>query len=247
MEVVHIIYIDDSRDEKFCVFSALAIPADSWQDAFAQVKEFRRQLKKSDGISPSKELHAWKFVSGRGRPAGDRILSKRRRAEIFMETLELVASLPGAGLFNAVFPAKDDEQAFERLLNRINRTMQAWDSHAILICDEGKEHIYTRMARRMHVYNPIPSAYGYWEETGWVTKNIPIDRILEDPFFKRSDQSYFIQLVDFSAYALLRRENPVPSKSRYGIDKAFDILQPILVRQATRYDPEGILRPTQKN
>jgi uncharacterized protein DUF3800 len=131
--------------------------------------------------------------------------------------------------------------AFERLLNRINRTMQAWGSHALLICDEGKEAECTRLVRRMGVFNPIPSAYGVWRDSGSMTRNIPIEHIVEDPFFKPSDRSYFIQMADFCAYALLRREHPIPSKTRYGLDKAFNILAPICVTAANRRDPLGII------
>jgi len=239
---MHLIYIDDSRDEKLCVFSALAVSADQWQEAFAKVRAFRRDLKKSDGIYVYKEFHAWEFVSGRGKIA-DRVVAKDRRCQIFKEALQLVASLPGARLFNAVFPAKQDERAFERLLNRIHRAMEAWGSYAILICDTGKEDNYTRLARRMQVYNPIPSKYGTWQDTSTPVKHIPIARIIEDPFFKRSDQSYFIQLVDFCAYALLRRERPIPSKTKYGLDRAFQLLTPILVLEASTRDPEGVIRP----
>jgi len=239
---MHLIYIDDSRDEQLCVFSALAIPADEWHKAFQEVKEFRHEVKRSDGIYVYKEFHAWKFVSGRGRIA-NRVVPKGRRCQIFKQALELITQLPGARLFNAVFPVKEDEKAFEWLLNRINRTMQAWDSHAILVCDEGKEAAYTRLARRMHVYNPIPSQHGLWDDTKSSTKNIPIKRIIEDPFFKRSDQSYFVQLTDFCAFALLRREIPVPSKTKYGLDQAFNLLNKILVVEASRKDPEGIIRP----
>ena len=203
---MHLIYIDDSRDEQLCVFSALAIPSDTWTEAFQQLKEFRRGLRQSDGIYIHKELHAWKLVSGRGCIA-DRTVPKARRCEIFKDALSLASALPGAKLFNAVFPKGREKTAFEWLLNRVNRTMQAWDSRTILICDDGSEHEYTRLARRMHVYNPIPSLLGGWTDTKTASKNIPIDRILEDPFFKRSDQSYFIQLADLCAYALLRREH----------------------------------------
>ncbi len=239
--MAHLIYIDDSRDERLCAFSALAVPVEGWFETFQRVKEHRRDLKESDGIYPYKELHAWKFVSGRGQ-ISDRRISKSRRCAIFKDALRLTASLPEAGLFNAVFPARQEERAFERLLNRINRTMMAWDSHAILICDEGKDEAYRRLARRMSVHNPIPSQLGHWEETGGPTKNIPTDRIIEDPFFKDSRRSYFVQLTDFCAYALLRRENPLPSKTAYGLDSAFDLLSPILVRAASTRDPEGIIR-----
>jgi len=238
---MHIIYIDDSRDEQLCIFSALAIPADRWGSAFGVVKSFRRGLREEHGIYVQKELHAWKFVSGRGRPS-DQIIPKAARCSIFRDALLTVAGLPGARLFNACFSHKEDEKAFEWLLNRINRTMEAWDSRAILVCDEGKEKQYTRLSRRMHVYNPIPSQHGVWTETGSPSKNITIDRIIEDPFFKDSAQSYFVQMADFCAYALLRKERPIESKSRYGLDTAFDGLGPILVREACSHDPDGIIR-----
>jgi hypothetical protein len=131
---------------------------------------------------------------------------------------------------------------FERLLNRINRAAEVQNGHALVVCDQGKEARYTRLVRKMGVYNPIPSRLGEWPE-GTATRNIPIERILEDPVFKASERSYFIQLVDFCAYALLRRERPLPSKSRYGLHLAFNALGPILATEATQYDPEGILRP----
>jgi len=180
---MHLIYVDDSRDEGLCVFSALAIPGDLWQDAFGRIREFRRRVRDQHGIYVHCEFHAWKFVSGRG-SISPHIVTKWDRCQIYKQALDMVAHLPGVRLFNAVFNVKQDELAFERLLNRINRAMQVWDSHAILVCDEGKESGYTRLARKMHVYNPIPSRFGVWNETGTKSRNIPIERIIEDPFFQ---------------------------------------------------------------
>lgn len=239
---MHLIYIDDSRDEQLCVFSALAIPVDQWRAALQQIREFRRRLRREHGIYVYKELHAWKFVSGRGRPS-DRTVTKSQRCSIFREVLDLTAELPGVRLFNACFPAKQDTRAFERLVNRINRTLQAWGSYGLLISDEGKEPVYRRLVRRMAVFNPIPSRFGVWRDTGEVTRNIPIDRIVEDLVFKRSDQSYFIQFADFVAYSLLRRERPTDYVTRYGLHTAFGTLDRILVKEASRHDPEGIIRP----
>jgi Protein of unknown function (DUF3800) len=73
----------------------------------------------------------------------------------------------------------------------------------------------------MGVFNPIPSMLGGWPE-GTATRNIPTQFILEDPVFKVSQRSYFIQLADFCAYALLRKERPVATKTKCGLDVAFD-------------------------
>ena len=238
---MHIFYIDDSRDDKFCVFSALAVPVAKWKQCFEIVRAHRRGLRKKFGIFTHKELHAWKLVSGRGR-ISNRDIAKYHRNQIYQEFLGIVSGLPEVRLFNAVFPIKEDERALERLINRIERTLKAWDSYGLLFIDEGQEVRYTKLVRRMVVFNYIPSQFGSWP-TGDTSRNIPIERIIEDPVFKKSDQSYFIQLADFCAFALLRRERPIEKKNIYGLDRAFQILNPILFRGATRKDPEGILRP----
>ena len=162
---MHLIYIDDSGDEEIRVFSALAILADKWNSCLKQIKGFRHELKMSDGIFVGTEFHAWKFVSGRGKIA-DGMITKERRCEIFKQMLQMTTMLPEVRLFNTVFPAKAGKLAYEALLKGINRTLQQWDSHAILICDEGNQNICTRLVRRMQA-----------------SKNEAIDRILEDPFF----------------------------------------------------------------
>jgi hypothetical protein len=240
--VMHLVYIDDSGDESFCVFSAIVIPVSEYNHAFAQIRQFRKELKQSDGMYVYKELHATEFVSGHGK-VGNATVGKSRRCQIFKEALQLVASLPGLQLFNTVFPKKDDERAFEWLMNRINACMKACDSYAIIICDEGKETSYTKLVRRMRVHNHIPSRFGGWDAARTATKNIPIERIIEDPIFKKSEHSYFIQLADFCAYALLRREHPTTRTVRYGLDTAFDLLKPVLALKANARDPEGIIRP----
>jgi hypothetical protein len=239
---MHLAYMDDSRDEKLAIATALVIPADRWNEAFAAVRAWRRGLKASDGIYVYKELHATDFVAGRGRIA-PKVVGKFRRSQIFGEALDLVTQLPGAQLFNCVANNDEEDLAYERVLNRLNRTLQpdVWNSYGLLLWDEGKDAEHRKLTRRMRVQNPIPSKYGEWPQ-GTMTKNIPLERIIEDPVFKKSEHSYFIQLVDFCAYALLRAENPIASKSKYGIDKAFGRLQSVCFKDANKKDPSGVVR-----
>jgi hypothetical protein len=125
---------------------------------------------------------------------------------------------------------------------RLEAALLPCAARAFLIADEGKELQITRALRRMHVFNPIPSKFGKWP-TGR-TKNIVTERIIEDPFFKRSEKSYLIQLADCAAFALLKREVPVTKNvARYNIDKMFDgALAPICYKRASQGDPLGIVR-----
>ena len=188
----------------------------------------------------TKELHATNFVAGRGK-VGMRTVPKGRRCEIFRETLAVIAAFPNAYLMNAISSKANERVIFERLMNRINRAMSEWKSHAVIFHDQGKD--YTHLIRRMCIYNPILSKYGAWPG-GSPYKNIPTDRILEDIVYRDSKESSFIQMADFCAYSLFRSEFPLPSKTKYGLDRAFELLHPLCVSAAYPGDPKklGIIR-----
>lgn len=238
---MHLIYIDDSKDEQRIVFSGLAFRVESWHETFRAIKAYRQVLKSKYGIAVYYELHATKFVRGKGSLGAKRMVPKGLRCQIFKDTLEFITTLPDVRIFNVSFPLSKEEWAFERLLNRINRTMHTWDSHALLMCDEGRESDYTRLVRRMNVFNPVPSNQGTWGD-GSATKNIVIDRIVEDPIFKKSHRSYFIQMADFCAYALLRHDCPTVRARQYGLDKAFTILAKVGVPETAPRDPQHVIR-----
>ena len=60
----------------------------------------------------------------------------------------------------------------------------------------------------------------------------------------KSHQSYFIQLADAVAFALLKREvAPIPLVKRYDLDKMFDrTVAGVSFRKASLKDPLGIVR-----
>lgn len=239
---MHLFYIDDSKDEQIAVFSALSVPADQWRDTYNRIKSFRAALKKSDGIPIRTELHATEFVAGRGSLGIPTIvIPKGRRCSIYLECLRMITSLPGISIINVCMSRSREDLAFEYLVNRIQKAAEHSSGQALIISDRGKEGPYTKLIRRMGVFNHIPSQYGSWDG-GKRTKNIPTDRVIEDAIFKDSKSSHLVQMADLCAYALLRRERPLESKNRYGIQKAFDILSPVLNRNASTKDPDGIVR-----
>lgn len=273
-------YIDESFDsEKFCL-SAIGIRHSEWRECFQRVRQHRTVLKEDFGIFMRKEVHSHQFVGGR-RHISDRTIGKHDRSRIFEGLLRLVAQLPNVMIINICLDRKgrSDVQldAWDRLMNRIERTMLAFEERelplrrdliseaatgmseqrkhqlevrlnlyrpvALIFADQGREPEITRALRKMSVYNPIPSMVGDWGG-GIAAKNIPVQRVIEDPVFKRSHQSYFIQLADAVAYALLKREvAPTPHVKRYGIDKFFDrTLTGVCHRPASKSDPLGIVR-----
>lgn len=237
---MHLIYIDESKESvgsNYYIYTALCIKVESWYDVFSKIKAMRKHLKDEYGIHPNKELHASKFVAGKGL-ISDRVLNKQLRAEIYKRILSYVSKIKNDNKEFCLFNSANtiEERAFERLINRIDRTMIEWDSHAILFFDEGQEVAFTKRIRRMRVVNFIPSKFGA------KSRNIPLSRIIEDPVFKDSAQSYFIQIVDFCAYVLLRMDRPLENKTTLGYDRMFNILEPICYKKTNPKDSMGVIR-----
>lgn len=231
-------YIDESKDEnKFYIYTAVVLDGEKWSRAFEKLKAFRQTLKTDHGIYISQELHGWKFAAGKGRIADHPIL-KPERAEIFRKVLRFIVE---SNCFVVTSSCNSNEQyAFERLMNRINRTAESRKQNYLLFFDQGEEAEITRRIRRMRVHNPIPSRFGNWSGSDSATKSIPLSRCIEDPIFKDSKASYFIQLADFCAYALLRMERPIASRTTLGYDTMYEELRPVSRRFTNQNDPRGM-------
>lgn len=246
-------YVDESYDRDKFVLSALMVPDCDWRVCFDQLQAYRRQLKQRYGLYIRKELHAQELVKGKGNIAPTAV-GKHDRSKIFHGMLQTIASLPKIQIFNICLDVRgrSDPQlvAWDRLVNRVERTMRAYEdrdlvhcARATIVADEGREAEITKAIRKMHVFNPIPSQFGSWGD-GSRTRNLTLRRIIEDPVFKASHQSFFLQSADCIAFALLKREvAPTPHIARYGIHRYFDkLLAPVCFHAASNSDPLGIVR-----
>jgi hypothetical protein len=237
---MHLVYVDDSKDEKSICFSAIMIPSDKWLEAFDQLIEMRRSMKASHGVYTRIELHATDWIGGRGNVAPDTV-RRNERMKLFDFVLAEICKLPEVSIFNAHGPRASEETLFKYLVQRIENTAKARNDQALIISDEGKN--YDHLLRKMRRVNYIPSAMGAWAD-GATAKNIPAEKIVEDIVYRDSRRSLFIQAADFCAFSLLRFEGPTDKAKSMGFDKSFLILEPVLFKRAFAADPRkmGIIR-----
>jgi hypothetical protein len=245
---MHLFYVDESYDQNKFVMTALCMEDVAWRANFDATKKFRQDLKATYGIKTSRELHATRFIRDCSDGISDKKLSLVERRTVFEETLKHLATL-NLTAFNVCLDVAPwgsttaaHRIAIERLANRVQATMRYLKGNAMVFFDEGKEKEIRKLVRKMAVFNPIPSAYGTWPD-GTLSKNIVLDRVLEDPIFKDSRGSYFLQLADFAAFTLLKAEVPAtPHIQRHGYHKLFPVLHPICFKAASKKDPWGIVR-----
>ena len=234
---LYLIYIDESYDDTHFAYSALFVDVFRWNDYFSKILSWRKDWQEKHGFSLEHELHATNFVGGRGGQNTNR--NKEFRAELFYEAIGRIEQIEGFSVINAITETKRLHlELFEWMLNRINTTLDRRNAIGILICDEGNEKEMTSLVRKMKKQNEIPSNQYHRAMYGPGSRNMPLNRIIEDPLFKTSESSYFIQLADFLAFALLRHEKPLP-QTKEKVKTAFEQLDNVLIKQAFAKDPKG--------
>ena len=236
--VEYIYYIDESTINNQYIYTTLGIPIKQWNHIFKRIKDFRKYIYKEYGIQQYKELHATKFVNGRGQ--FKQIVTKFQRAEIFKLCLRTFAKESGTGIHTFSSITDKPEKSLDRLLNRVNNTAEHNDYYALAFFDAGNEVSTQKLLRKMRVINYIPSNLGTWGDNA-NTKNIPITRIVADSMFIDSSKDYIIQSVDFIAYAVKTRYEPSSNAITYGLQDSYKILDPIILKQATGENKLGIV------
>jgi len=251
---MQILYVDESGDagkfeegisqnSKHFILSGLIISQEDWLQHLNGLKTFRIFIKEKYGLNLKEEIHASELIRI-NKIKAYRKIKKNKRIEIFKKFIEELPIIFNRGkVINICFDktkfesTRDiQELAWGRLIQRFNTYLSITvRDKGIIISDATDEVLVRHLLRKMRVYNPVPSHFGG-------SRNIPTANILEDPFLRDSKHSYFIQAVDAIAQALYRKEYVKGSLRKHGVDKFFDTLEPILLKEASNNDPFGIVR-----
>src|SRR5262249_29230493 len=142
-----LIYIDESYDANHYAYSALMVPVTKWNDVFQKVLKWRRYISTIAAIPVRHELHATDFTAGRSKPLENR--NRGFRGFFFRQAFNMVEKIPDIKIINALDVKANYLRLFERMLNRINRTLLTYNGYGVLVCDEGNENRLISLVRKM--------------------------------------------------------------------------------------------------
>ena len=152
----------------------------------------------------------------------------------------------GIGVINVCLD-KGDIPAFrrvslDRLFNRVNATASREGRYAFVVIAGGEDEMAVRLYRRLRNHNPVPVRHGPCED-GWSTRNVPIERVIGGPAFRRATSDPLLQVAGLVSHALLwQEEPPLSGADSVGAGQAFGILDRALNCWASRSDPQGVVR-----
>jgi len=249
-------FVDESGDSglqnsptRCFVLTGLVIHELRWQLYLDEIIRFRHHLRQKYGLRLREEFHASAFLNH----PGDLIRIKRHdRLAMIRHLADFLASLSDLNLINVAVdkqgkPANYSvfQSAWRALFQRFENTLSHRnfpgpanpDEKGIIFCDHTEDKKLMQLLRQMRRWNPVPSQPHH----GSGYRNLPLNYILEDPNFRDSAHSYFIQAADLTAFLLYQHLAPSAYMRKNAGHNYFTRLKPILCLHAAPRHPNGMV------
>lgn len=253
---MYLMYIDESGDcgltnspTRYFVLTGLVMHELDWADTLDTLLAFRRQMKANYGLGMRDELHASHLITRPGMKLAQ--IPRHNRLLILRDFADYLAGLPHIRLITVLVDKSNKNanydvfgMAWKVLLQRFENTMRhgnfpgpaAMDDRGMLFPDQTDDKKLTQLLRQMRHWNPIPSGPGLG---GY--RNLAINRVIEDPNFRDSSQSHFVQAADLAGYLIHQSVSPNAYVRKKGAQGYYRRLQPICCTQASSRHPMGFV------
>lgn len=256
---MYLMYVDESGDSglansptRYFVLSGLVIHELRWQAYLDRLVSFRRTMKQDYGLRLREEFHAGAMIT---RPGLDLMrIKKHDRLAMIRHFADCLAAMTEFSAINIIVdkqgkPLTYDvfEMAWKALIQRFENTLSHHnfpgprnpDDRGLLLCDHTEDKKVTAVMRRMRKFNPVPH-HPLYSTSGY--RDIPVLSIIEDPNFRDSLHSFFIQAVDLVAFLVYQGVAPNKYMRRNSGQNYHRRLAQIYCRHASRSDPHGFVR-----
>jgi hypothetical protein len=251
---MYLMYVDESGDKglinsptRYFVLTGLVVHELRWKAALDRLVSFRKRMRNAFGLGFREELHTAALFH---RPGSLVRIKRNDRLTIVRTFADELAGMPEISLINVVIDKEGKSGDFDAfstawkyLIQRYSNTMTGGNfpgphnpqDMGMIFPDHTDDRTVVRLLRKMRRYNPVPNRLGQ----GF--RNLLIENVVEDPNFKDSAHSFFIQAADLAAFLLYQRQAPCSYLRKKGAQNYFTRLDPILCHSASPNDPFGIV------
>ncbi len=254
---MYLLYIDESGDSgivgsptRYFTLTGLVVHELRWNEYLDRIVAFRSRMRTKFGLLLREEVHSARLIN---KPGDLARIKRNDRLTIIRNFANEIAAMPDLSIINIVVDKQGKaatydviDMAWKALIQRFSNTMSRRnfpgpanpDERGMVIPDMGEVKKVTTVLRRMRRYNPVPNQMGH----GAGYRNLLITNLVEDPYFKDSEHSYFIQAADLAAFLLYQSIAPSSYFKKKSAHNYFRRLEPVLCKVAATVDPDGVVR-----
>lgn len=252
---MYLLYVDESGDPgiinsptQYFLLSGIVFHELRWNSIIDGLVDLRKFFKAQYGLKLNEEVHASNFIND---PMKVLRIPRHIRLQILKQSIHwlslqqdiniITVRIDKTNRANDVFNFAW-EKLFQRFENTIHRKNFPGPSNTedkgFIISDKTDEKKLVSLLRKMRRYNAVPNVRNVYGE-GY--RNLKLNYIIEDPFFKDSKKSYIHQMVDVVAYFAHQKYKPNKYIKKKGCRNYYDILDPVLCKVASKSNPLGIV------
>jgi len=222
---MYLAYVDDAGDpglhrspSRHFVLAAVVVHEKAWNLALDGLIELRVRLRARYRVSSRLRIKTHDFIRGTG-PFRGLGLSERRRKRMLQGVFHYQArTLPLRVFAVAINKERARARGWEDpaqaawtfLFQRLHRFAEQKDERTLLITEAELALRTRRLVRQLRRHHRIPNFRGHGD------RRIDLRRLVEDPLAASADESYWLQLADWNAYAALRSQHVEPRKEWVG-------------------------------
>jgi hypothetical protein len=251
-----LMYVDESGDTgmvasptRYFILTGLVVHELRWKTYLDQIVDFRQRMSKQFGFRVREELHAAAMLS---KPGSLVRIRRNDRLTIIRGFANELAKMNDLSIINIVVGKQDKPadydvfaMAWKVLTQRFENTLSYrnfpgpvnQDERGMIFADHTDDKKLTQLLRQMRRYNPVPNQPTF----GLGYRNLILTSIIEDPAFRNSEHSYFVQAADLATFLLYQRLMPSVYVRRKGGRAYFKRLDPVLCKVASSTNPDGIV------
>ena len=253
---MYLMYVDESGDtglinspSKYYVLSGVVLHELTWRSNLDQLIAFRRRMQKNFGLLLREEIHCANFINNPGALAR---IKRNDRLTIIRHFADELASMSGINIINVVIDktGKKPEydvfaMAWKALLQRFENTIKhknfpgpkERDDTGMVFPDDTDVKKLTQLLRQMRRFNPVPNQPSF----GLGYRDMHLTSIIEDPNFRESKNSYFIQAADLAAFLLYQKLSPNKYMRKGAGHNYFNRLDAVICKVVSSRRSDGIV------
>ena len=234
---------DDTRPDRtgtpFFILIGVVVAANKWKVSLETLKAFRKKIAREGFLAYDVEFHCAEMIDPHKIRAYTSI-SVPERWMLMEEFAETIGQNSAFTIISVVIDkVKTNLKPEEYLTTSVTKLYQAFDEH--LKANASNGILFFDRANEKNINTHVRKLLG----TGASGETVPDARIgwvIEDPIFRISSESMFIQSADVVAYTLKEKEFPQASRQKYQAHKIFIRKLSKICFQSKIADSDGIIR-----
>lgn len=234
---------DASKPEKtgspYFILCGIIIHSSKWKLSLGVLKNFRQLLARESYLPYDVEFHCAEMIDPH-KIKEYRSISVPDRWKLIERYAETIGQYGAFSIINVVIDKKNSRlEPTNYLTTSVTKLYQAFDE--FLKAEKQNGILFFDRANEKHINTHVRKLLGTGA-SGETIPDIRIGWVIEDPIFRVSSDSIFVQSADVIAYTLKEKEFPQASRKKFQADRIFMRKLGNVCFKSQIADDDGIIR-----